>query len=290
MKKGLSKSIKGSGKPVKRVSKVKKKRTGSDIRHLLRRTWWVLRGAVAGVLILGLIYGVYLGAGKVLELDSLSVRSIEVEGCNNIQPESIRRLAGVMKGTPLLKVDLNRVRRKVVTHPSVLDATVVRELPDILRISVKERTPAAVVLDREFALVDTEGVIMSLHSSYPEGYPIITGVPGSREPGDVVVDMKPALEVLQKVSRSGVIGTERISEIHVDGKVIRVSLMDGGTVIVLGPGNKDSQIGKLARLMEAGVFDTRSGGYDLRFGDRVIGMPDRKGYTKKQNGIFPAGG
>lgn len=250
------------------------------MRYLLRRGWWVLRGAVVGVLILGTIYGVYLGAGKILELDSLSVRTIEVEGCNNIQPDIIRRLAGVVRGTPLLKIDLNRVRRKVVTHPSVLDATVVRELPDILRISVKERIPTAVVLDREFALVDTEGVIMSFHSSYPAQYPIITGVPGSWEPGDVVVEMKPALEVLQKVSRSGLIGSDRISEIHVDGKVIRVSLMDGGTVIVLGPGNKDSQIGKLARLMEAGVFDAHSGGYDLRFGDRVIGMPDKEVYTK----------
>ena len=280
MKKGLSKSIKWSGKPVKRVSKVKKKRTGSDIRYLLRRGWWILRGAAAGVLILGIIYGVYLGAGKILELDSLSVRSIEVEGCNNIQPESIRRLAGVVMGTPLLKIDLNRVRKKVVTHPSVLDATVVRELPDILRISVEERTPTAVMLDRVFALVDAEGVIMSLHDSYPEGFPIITGVPGSWEPGDVIVEVRPAMEVLQKVSRSGLIGSERISEIRVDGKVIRISLMDGGTVIVLGPGNKDSQIGKLARLMEAGVFDTRSSGYDLRFGDRVIGMPDRERYTK----------
>ena len=137
---------------------VKKKRTGSSARHYLVRGWWIFRGAAVGAIALGILYGAYLGFGKVTGLESLSVRTIEVEGCQDVQPEVIRQLAGVMKGDSLLRIDLKEVRRKVITHPWVKGATVVRELPDTLRISVKERVPVAVVLGRQFALVIQRGL------------------------------------------------------------------------------------------------------------------------------------
>lgn len=284
------KSRQRPGKPVKRVSAVKKKRTGSTARHYLLRSWWVFRGAVAGTLLLGVFYGAYLGFGKVVELESLAVRIIEIDGYQGVQPESIRRLAGVMKGDPLLRVDLKEVRRKVISHPWVKDATVVRELPDTLRISVKERVPTAVVLGRNFALVDAEGIVLSIHDSYPEGYPVITGVSGSREPGRMVTEAQPAMEVLQNITRSGLIGPERISELGVAGKRVQVSLMGSGTVLVFEHGNTETQLKQLARLMEAGVFDARSAGYDLRFKGRVVSMPERKRDSSVESSFSPAGG
>ena len=287
------KALKGknrSGKPVKRVSAVRKKRTGPPIRQYLVRCWWVLRGAVVGALALGVLYGAYLGAGRIIELDSLSVRIIDISGCQNIQQDNIRRLTGVFEGDPLLKIDLKKVRRNVVSHPAVKDATVVRELPDTLRISVLERVSTAVVLGREFALVDSEGVVLSLLASYPEGYPVITGITESLEAGRTVMEVQPAMDVLRNISRSGFIGPERISELVVDGNLVRISLMGSGTVLVLRNGDMDNQMKKLVRLMEAGVFDTRSAGYDLRFEDRVISMPERKHDAFGENGNSPAGG
>ncbi len=178
----------------------------------------------------------------------------------------------------------------MITHPWVKEATVVRELPDTLRISVKERIPRAVVLGREFALVDAEGVVLSLHTSYPEGYPVITGISGSSEPGRLIIEAQPAMEVLQNISRSGLIGLERISELVVDGKLVQVSLMGSGTVLVFGQGNTDAQVKKLARLMEAGAFDARSAGYDLRYEGRVIGMPEIKHDASGEKGLSPVGG
>jgi len=275
---------------VKRVSAVQKKRTGSATRHYLLRSWWILRGAVAGTLLLGVLYGAYLGFGKVAGLESLSVRIIQIDGCQDVQPEKIRRLAGVLKGDPLLRVDLKEVRKKVISHPRVKDATVVRELPDTLRISVKERTPTAVVLGRDFALVDAEGVVLSIHGSYPEGYPVITGVSEPSEPGRMIIEAQPAMDVLQNISRSGLIGPERISELSVEGKLVKVSLMGSGTVLVLGRKNTEVQMKRLARLMEAGAFDTRLAGYDLRFEGRVIGLPERKRDSSGESGLSPAGG
>jgi hypothetical protein len=280
----------GTGKPVKRVSAIKRKKSGSTTRHYLVRSWWILRGAAVGALVLVLLYGAYLGFGKIMGLESLSVRIIEVDGCQAVQPENIRRLAGVAKGDPLLRVDLKEVRRKVVSHPSVKDATVVRELPDTLRISVRERAPTAVVIGRKFALVDSEGVVLGLHASYPDGYPVITGITGSHEPGRVIAQARPALDVLRDISLSGYIGPEGISEIGVDQGTVRVSLMGTGMVLILGHGDTRAQLGRLARLVEAGVFDTRLAGYDLRFEGRVIGVPGREFDVPGAGGLPPAGG
>jgi len=280
----------GTGKPVKRVSAIKKKRSGSSARQYLLRGWWILRGAVAGVLALGVLFGTYLGFEKVKDLDSLAVKVIEIEGCQGVEPQSVRRLAGVHEGDPLLRVDLGEVRQKVIRHPRIKDATVVRELPGTLRISVLERTAAAVVLGREFALVDTEGVVLSLHAAYPEGYPVITGVVQSPEPGRVMMEVLPAMEVLGGISRSGLIGPERISDLEVEGKAVQVSLMGSGAVLVFERRDADGQLKKLARLMEAGVFDDRSAGYDLRFEGRVISMPEKKYDASGGTGLTRAGG
>jgi len=279
MRSGRSKRINRFGKPAKRVSKVRKNKTGSTTLFLLRRSWWVLRGTVAGILVLAGLYGGYLGVEKVMEVDSLSMKVIEVNGCRSVNPQSIRQLAGVAKGYPLLKVDLDRVRQNVISDPSIRDATVGRELPGILKISVVERIPAAVVLDRVFAVIDTEGVVMSVSDSYPKGYPIITGIKGGLEPGRKVPEALRAMETIKKLSASRLLGKEKISELHMDGESVEVYLTGGGTVLVLGVGDKGAQVGKLARLMDAGVLDLHSAGYDLRFQGRVIGLPDRKGYA-----------
>lgn len=290
MRRKASKTAPRSGKPVKRVPAVRKKRTGVSARFFLRRTWWILRGAVAGALILGFFYGAYLGFGKVMDLESLSVKFIEIEGCHDVTPQSIKQLAGVGKGDPLLRVDLKEVRRRVISHPSVSDATVVREFPDTLRISVKERMPVAVVLGSKFVLVDSDGVALALLDSYPDGFPLITGVSEPAEPGWILSGVRPALEVLGNISRSGLLEPEKISELRVDGKLVRVSLMGSGTVLVLEQGGSAEQMEKLARLMESGFFDTRLPGYDLRFEGRVIGMPERKFDTPGESGVSHAGG
>lgn len=279
-----------STKPAKRVSAVRKKRTGVNFRQYLIRGWWIMRGAAAGVLILGVLYGAYLGAGKVMELKALSVEVIEIAGCQDVQPDSIRKLTGVLKGDPLLKVDLNQVRRNVVSHPWIKDCTVIRELPDTLRIAIEERIPSAVVLGQKFALVDPEGVVMSLHSSYPQGYPVITGISEPLVPGRVITELLPAIEILGSIARTGFIGLERISEVSMDSDLIRVSLMGTGTVLMFARGDTDAQVGKLVRLMEAGVFDTRLAGYDLRFEGRVISMPETRFHMSGEDGVSPAGG
>ena len=273
---------------------------GAVARHYMVRTWWVLRGAAMGAVFLGILYGGYLGVGQLVSLESLSLRSITVEGCRKTSPDSIIRLSGVNKGEPLLRIDLDEVRTRVLRHPAVRDATVVRELPDTLRISVQERSPVAAVMGHDFSLVDSKGVVVERVPVYPDGYPLITGAVGGSggsnqlgqpgQPGRQVVDAFFALEVLEQLKSSGLMGADQISELMAGPDTVRVSLVGSGTVLVFSNRNVKAQVGRLGRLVEAGMFDARSAGYDLRFEGRVIGMAENQEHAGSGRTASPAGG
>jgi cell division septal protein FtsQ len=262
-------------KPAVKKTSSRRDRRGANLKAFFIRSWWVLRGVAAGALMLGLFYGVYLGSGKVVALPALAVKTIQVEGCRAIDSDSIIRMSGVRVGQPLLSVNLTQIRDRVIRHPVVKDATVVRELPDTLRITVRERTPAAAVMDRDFAIVDREGVVLSHPAVYTDEYPVITGITSIPDMGKVIMQALPALDAMEELSTAGFLGADSISELNTSGERLLVSLTGSGTLLVLPRSDVKNAMMKLARIMEAGLFDTRAPGYDLRFTGRVVVMPER---------------
>jgi cell division septal protein FtsQ len=290
MKIGRMKNIKTAGKPGRKKASGKSNRSRAKERINFIRIWWAIRGVAAGVLILTFIYGGYLGVAKVIALPSLAVKTIRVEGCRKIESGNVVQLSGVHLGEPLLRMDLKEIRRRVIQHPVIKDAAVVRELPCTLRITVEERVPAAAVMNGDFALVDMEGVVLSSGASYTDKYPIITGTNTLPAPGKVAVEALPALGALGKLITSGLMGADRISELRANGRNVLVSLTDSGTLLVLPHEGIQAALDRLARLMESGIFDVGAPGYDLRFEKRVVVMPERSGSGRWEGSISSAGG
>ncbi len=278
------------GQPVRKKVVIKRTRSGVKTRILFVRSWWALRGVAAGTLILALMYGGYLGVEKVIASPSLTVKVIEVEGCRGIDPDILIRLSGARPGEPLLRVDLRKVRARVLTHPVVKNASVVRKLPDTIRITIEERTPAAALLDRDFALVDMEGVVLSHPAAFTGEYPVITGVTPVPEAGNVALEAVAALTVMKDIISSGLPGVETISELHVSKERILVFLTGTGTLLVFPRGEAPAALGRLARFVKSGFFDARAPGYDLRFDGRVVALPERTGSRENPGDISLAGG
>jgi cell division septal protein FtsQ len=290
MKVSRTRKTKTRRKPsVKRTSAWKDRR-GARLKTFFVRSWWVLRGVAAGTAMLGLVYTAYIGTGKVVAHPALSIKTIQVEGCRLIDSESIIRISGLKVGQPLLRIDLKEVRDRVVRHPVVKDATVVRELPDTLRITVLERTPAAAVMGREFAVVDRDGVVLYHPPAYTDKYPVITGITSVPGVGKVVMDALPALEAMEKLATAGFLGADSISELNTSGKRLLVSMTGSGTLLVLPRGGVQDALLRLARITEAGLFDTGTPGYDLRFQGRVVVMPERIVSGEELRGSSLAGG
>ena len=268
----------------------RKSRNGVKTRTLIVRSWWALRGVAAGFLILVLLYWGYLGVEKVIAFPFLAVKVIEVKGCQEIDSNSVVLLFGVRLGEPLLRVDLKKVRDRLLTHPVIKDAFVVRELPDTLRITIEERTPAAALMGRDFALVDIEGVVLSYPAAYTGNYPVITGVTSIPEVGDVALEAVPALEAMRDMISSGFPGKERISELRVCGERFLVSLTGSGTLLVLPRGKVPAALARLTQFVKSGFFDVRAPGYDLRFDGRVVALPERTVASENPGRISLLGG
>src|SRR5260221_5959288 len=76
---------------------------------------------------------------------SLKLRHIEVEGLRALSVQEITALTRVPVGTPLFDVDLAGAQQRIAANPFVRVASISRQFPDLLKISVQEREPIATV-------------------------------------------------------------------------------------------------------------------------------------------------
>jgi len=269
------------GKPLskrttKRKSSVKNRAKRRSLRENATRTWWILRGVLAGLFFVALAFGGWIGINEIVRHPSLAVKQIIVEGYEGISPDRIVKISGVRKGMPLLKVRIQAVRERVFSHPHVSDAVVVRQLPDTISIQIKERQAVAIVLGNGFTLVDGEGVALSTAVKYPGGYPLVSGISGKWSPGDRIIEALPALGLLSDLSTKGLIEADKISEISLEGdRLVKVFLTEAGTAFILTPDHTDRDLERLGRFMASSSFEAGAAGYDLRFEGRVIRLPER---------------
>jgi len=263
---------------------------GQKIRAFFLRSWWVLRGAAGGILVLALLYGAYLGVERMIASPYLGVKDIQVSGCVRVDPKDLVSFSGVHAGDPLVKVDLDDVRERLLSHPVVKDVSVARELPDTLRIHVVERTPAAALFDGAFLILDSEGVVLSRREVFAGDLPVITGIKGVLEPGDAAGEAEGALEAIEKMTSMGFPERERISEVRVSGQRILVFLTGSGTMLVLPRQDISGALGRLTRFVRSKGFDAAAPGYDLRFDGRVVALPDSSEKKDSKNKNTFAGG
>ncbi len=127
--------------------------------------------AVAAVGLIALI-GWLLGWSSVT-----AASTVEVTGTTDArQVQAVRdRVAGAL-GTPLLRLDLDGLRRSVLEEVSLESATVERSWPDALVVTVTPRQPALVLNNPQGQLevVDHTGVSYGVVTSAPKGIPVVT--------------------------------------------------------------------------------------------------------------------
>lgn len=125
-------------------------------------------------------------AWAVVHSPFLDVDHVDVIGARHAARSDVQQVARVRSGTPLLLVDLGAVARRVEQLPWVEHASVTRDLPGRLRITVTERVPAAWIRrapDR-VTLVDENGSVLVDASRPPDGAPELRGKwPTSSVPG-----------------------------------------------------------------------------------------------------------
>jgi cell division protein FtsQ len=134
-----------------------------------RRDPWKV--AFFGVAIVAILAGT---AWALLGSKFLVVRSVEVTGPAAVSRAEVIADAGIRLGTPLVRVNLATVARRVEQVTLVQSAQVRRAWPDKIVISVQERTAVlAVPHGGGYELIDKSGVILRQAARRPHGMPVL---------------------------------------------------------------------------------------------------------------------
>jgi cell division protein FtsQ len=119
---------------------------------------------------------VLVGAGwLVLGTRMLDVRTIAVEGTSTLAVAEVRKVAGVPLGSPLARIDVDRVRDRISALGPVADVQIYRTWPHTLMVRITERRPAAVLVGARgrYTVVDSTGVPYLTTTRRPPGVPRI---------------------------------------------------------------------------------------------------------------------
>jgi cell division protein FtsQ len=135
-------------------------------------------------------------------------------------------------------VPLNLRRKQLEQIPWIERATVMRLLPDQIRVSVVERKPVAFTRrGQQIGLVDADGVLLSMAAgtmaAHHYSFPVVTGI----DPGDPAGSRKMRMEMYQRMiselDADGKHNSEQISEIDLtDPEDARVLMPEQGTDIL----------------------------------------------------------
>lgn len=158
------------------------------------------------VLALALVVGLGWAVGFSSLLDA---RKVAVTGADPADRAAIEELAAAEIGTPLLRVDGEKVARRITDEvPGAAHVSVDSGWPHTLNVKVTSRVPALAV-HREgggYRLLDLEGVVIRTVSTAPKDVPTVAADGGAEVSGHGVRAAQAMLTALPEEARSKVQG------------------------------------------------------------------------------------
>jgi cell division protein FtsQ len=217
-----------------------------------------------------------------------SSENIEVRGNHNVSRAQVFDAIGGDIERNIFFVSVADQKKLLEAIPWIESASVMRLLPNRLRIDIHERTPVAFVeVNGRIALIDAHGVIMDM----PPGaqatfsFPVIVGMSDSEPLSTRAARMKIYAELVKQLDSAGANYSHDLSEVDVSNPDdIRATVADPkGAVLVhlrspnfLGP----FQV-YMAHVQEWHTQFPRLDSVDLRFDGQIIVNPDSSAHSAK---------
>lgn len=174
-----------------------------------------------------------------------SASSIQIIGNSQLTRQELLTVFGGDVGRNIFYVPLAARRTELESLPWVEHATVMRLLPDQLRIAVTERTPVAFVRKgNRIELIDRDGVLLSMPpavlAAKRYSFPVLTGVAAGQDP-EVRADRMHLYErFVGALDEGGTRASETLSEVDLsDPEDLRAVLPVAGSDILVHFGDGD---------------------------------------------------
>ena len=245
-----------------------------------RLAWGVVRRLLSVLLF---VFGVYQSIAFAFTTPLLRVNRINVQGNVRLSSGEVQALVEDLRGSSILRVDLDAFRQRLVESPWVADVALRRVLPSTVEIFISERRPVGLCrMGPDLYLVDESGtVIDQFGPQYSEfDLPIIDGLvtpaPRNGAPrGSIDVGRAElAARVIAALGRSQPIGS-RLSQVDVTDAHDAVVLLDGDSALLhLGDDKFLERVQSYLELSPALRDRVAEIDYvDLRFDPRVYVRP-----------------
>ncbi len=171
--------------------------------------------------------------------------SIQVLGNSQVTRPELLSVFGGDIGRNIFHVPLALRRAELEQLPWVEHATVMRLLPNQLRVAVTERVPVAFVrAGNQIGLVDRQGVLLdmppAMMAAKRYSFPVVTGVTAQDSPDERASRMRLYAEFMSASSSAGNPAVSQLSEVDLsDPEDVRVLLPSAGSDLLVHFGSED---------------------------------------------------
>ncbi len=210
---------------------------------------------------------------------------IEVSGMENVTKPQIMEVMGADIGRNIFFVPLTQQKAQLEQIPWVESASVMRFVPNRLKVEIHERTPVAFArVGPHITLIDAGGTLMELPQKHKYSFPVILGMNPGEPLSTRLPRMKAYNELVRELDSGGARYSQDLSEVDVsdlDNLKVRVNDPAGDVLVELGA----SDYLKRYRTYVSHVREWRQQfqkleSVNLRYDNQVIVNPDMEGRPK----------
>ena len=250
-------------------------------------------GAAAILFCLALLAGVLYSYGEhSWRFRVESSDNIDISGMQNVTKAQIMEVMGADIERNIFFIPLAQQKAQLEQIPWVESASVMRFVPNRLKVEIHERTPVAFArVGPRISLIDAGGTLMELPHNHKYSFPVILGM----NPGEPLSTRAPRMkaydELVRDLDSGGARYSQDLSEVDLsdlDDLKVRVNDPAGDVLVELG----SSDYLKRYKTYVSHVREWRQQfqkleSVNLRYDNQVIVNPDVEG-TPKQAAITPA--
>ncbi len=233
----------------------------------------------AGIAVPWIVLHQYATQSWRFRLDSSD--DIAISGTGNVSRSQIMDVLASDIDRNIFFVPLDQRKKQLEQIPWVQSASVMRLLPNRLKIVIRERTPVAFVeINSHIELIDASGVIMDLPSNQTGKYsfPVIVGITDTDPLSTRAARMKIYNQLIRELDSSGAHYSGNLSDVDLsDPDDVKATVTDPHGAVLVHLGSSDFL--ERFKVYVAHVQEWRTQfqkleSVDLRYQHQVIVNPD----------------
>jgi cell division protein FtsQ len=236
---------------------------------------WLGRSSLAaacGVTLAAVVwYGIPAGLRWAKAHPYFAITKLELEGNRRLTRHDVLEWIGVHEGASIWEASPALLQARLESHPWIQRASVQREFPRHVAVTLKERRPVAIVRLDTLNYVDRGGRVLGpLRADDSRDFPLITGFDDAAARSFAPIGIHRALQFLRRCDRLNCFGG--ISEVYVSAhRGLTVFPQRTAVAVRLGWGGWREKLARCTRVLAAWERQTaRLAAVDVSFREIVV--------------------